>query len=368
MVNLFPWKWKLSNGFPAKNIPHHGAKVFTCFAGGGGSSMGYKLAGYDVIGFNEIDSKQAKCYEANLGGTKKQHYIEDIRTFRMRDNLPVELFDLDILDGSPPCTTFSMSGKREKTWGVKRKFMEGKAEQTLDDLSFEFVKLADKLKPKIVIIENVNSMLLGNAIKYVAEIIHELKISGYLTTKYVLNSMHMGVPQSRKRLFILSIRKDLTENIITKGLCIPEPVIDLKFKEILIPFSKLDEGPFAKGRPFPPPNGNPAKYWRYTKPGSNFATTHPTGALFNHVRISKMRPLPTICSHPLLYHPEIYGKLTRTELIHGGTFPEDYNFSGSRPNFIIGMSVPPIMIAQIAWRIKQQWLDKIKQAKENYEN
>ena len=114
--SLFSYKWNLANGFPAKDIPYHKATVFSCFAGGGGSSMGYKLAGYNVLGFNEIGKRQAKCYLANLGDNIFS-YIEDIRIFRKRKDLPKELFELDILDGSPPCSSFSISGKREQDWG-----------------------------------------------------------------------------------------------------------------------------------------------------------------------------------------------------------------------------------------------------------
>ena len=59
MKSLFPYEWWLKDGYPAKGITYHGSTVFSCFAGGGGSSMGYKLAGYNVIGINEIDKKNA---------------------------------------------------------------------------------------------------------------------------------------------------------------------------------------------------------------------------------------------------------------------------------------------------------------------
>ena len=57
MNHRFPFKWYLKDGYPAKGIKKHGLKVFSCFACGGGSTMGYKLAGYDVLGCNEIDKK-----------------------------------------------------------------------------------------------------------------------------------------------------------------------------------------------------------------------------------------------------------------------------------------------------------------------
>jgi len=146
-------------------------KVFSCFSCGGGSTMGYKLAGFDVIGCNEIDKKMMGVYKANHN--PKLSYLESITTFKYRDDLPDELYNLDILDGSPPCSSFSIAGNREKDWGKDKKFREGQAEQVLDTLFFDFIDLAKKLKPKVVIAENVKGLLMGNAIDYVKKIYKE---------------------------------------------------------------------------------------------------------------------------------------------------------------------------------------------------
>ena len=74
--------------------------------------MGYKLAGYEHLGGVEIDPKIADVYRENH--KSKYLYVEDIRLFNKRNDLPAELFSLDLLDGSPPCSTFSMAGSREK--------------------------------------------------------------------------------------------------------------------------------------------------------------------------------------------------------------------------------------------------------------
>lgn len=135
--------------------------------------MGYKIAGYDVIGCNEIDPRMMKCYETNHH--PQYSYLEDIRDLVKRNNLPEELYNLDILDGSPPCSTFSMSGLREDAWGKEKKFKEGQKTQVLDTLFFDFIALAKRLKPKVVIAENVKGLLLGNAIDYVRRITKALR-------------------------------------------------------------------------------------------------------------------------------------------------------------------------------------------------
>ena len=95
-----PWLWNLKDAVFTKDK----GKVFSCFACGGGSTMGYKLAGFDVIGFNEIDPRMAKAYIANHH--PKYAFVEPIQTFKNRKDLPKELYNLDILDGSPPVVAF----------------------------------------------------------------------------------------------------------------------------------------------------------------------------------------------------------------------------------------------------------------------
>ena len=158
LIVAMSYKWH------KKDYPEtHGRTVFSTFACGGGSTMGYKLAGFNVLGANDIDPKMEMIYKKNHN--PKHYFLCDIREL-MSQELPEELFNLDILDGSPPCTSFSMAGKREKDWGKKKKFAEGQAIQTLDDLYFRFLEVADHLKPKVIVSENVVGMVQGNAKKY----------------------------------------------------------------------------------------------------------------------------------------------------------------------------------------------------------
>ena len=202
------WKWTMKDDYPQET---NGLKVFSCFACGGGSTMGYKLAGCEVLGCVEIDPKMNEIYVKNHH--PKYNFCMDIRDFNnIPDNeLPQELFNLDILDGSPPCTTFSMAGEREKNWGKKKKFREGQKEQTLDDLSFIFIDTVKKLKPKTVIMENVEGLLLGEAWKYVQEIYRRFNEAGYEVGHWLLKGEEMGVPQTRRRVFFIAMRNDIYE-------------------------------------------------------------------------------------------------------------------------------------------------------------
>lgn len=161
--HLFSYKWRLADGYPAKGIKPNGCKVFGTFICGGGSTMGYKLAGFDHLGGVEIDPKVAAAYKANH--CPKHLFVEDIREFNRRTDLPDELYRLDLLDGSPPCSTFSMAGSREKAWGKEKVFREGQAKQTLDDLVFVYCDTIAKLKPKVCLLENVKGIIQGGTAK-----------------------------------------------------------------------------------------------------------------------------------------------------------------------------------------------------------
>lgn len=208
MNHLFPYRWNLSDGYPAPGIEPNGLKVFGTFICGGGSSMGYKLAGFNHLGGVEIDEKVSAIYERNHH--PKYLFTEDLRVFNQREDLPDELYQLDILDGSPPCSTFSMCGDRERAWGKEKIFAEGQALQTLDDLVFVYCETIKKLQPKVFLLENVKGLSLGNARSYLRRIFDTLSSAGYACQVFILNAASMGVPQIRERCFVIGHRKDIS--------------------------------------------------------------------------------------------------------------------------------------------------------------
>lgn len=223
------WKWTFSDYPKEKN----GLKVFSCFACGGGSTMGYKLAGCEVIGCCEIDPKMNEVYLKNHH--PKYNFCMDIRDFNNIPNeeLPEELFNLDILDGSPPCTTFSMAGEREESWGKKKKFRKGQKEQTLDDLSFVFIDTVKKLRPRCVIMENVEGLLLGEAWSYVQKIYKQFGDIGYQLKHWLLKGENMGVPQTRHRVFFVALRSDVDYDLQD---------VDMSFNYEPITYGEIKEG------------------------------------------------------------------------------------------------------------------------------
>lgn len=344
----FTYKWNLSD---LENVPKNGYKVFSCFACGGGSTMGYKMSGFNVIGCNEIDPEMISIYKENHN--PKYAFLESIETFKLRNDLPEELYNLDILDGSPPCSSFSMAGSREKAWGKKKKFREGQADQILDDLFFHYIDLAKKLQPKIVIAENVKGMLQGNAKGYVKQIINLFNVAGYNVQLFLLNGATMGLPQKRERVFFVCTRKDL--NLPKLKLGFSEKAVTVK--EAFIDANCLEEfgKDYSKSINF--------KYYKKCKPGDTFSKYHPTGSLFGLIKLNPNKPAPTLTAtnaHKHLYRWEKMSGLNTKQCSLLGSFPLDYKFKNAElGGYQIGMSVPPLMMHKISREIKKQLLDKL---------
>lgn len=332
------WKWAMANDYPDKN----GLKVFSCFACGGGSTMGYKLAGCEVLGCCEIDPRMNKVYVENHH--PKYNYLEDIRDFNKREDLPEELYHLDILDGSPPCSTFSMAGQREDSWGVEKKFREGQKEQTLDDLLFVFIDTVEKLQPKVAIMENVEGLILGEAWKYVQEIYARFHKIGYQVKHWLVKGEEMGVPQTRHRVFFIATK--LPFNL---------EWIDMYFNYEPVTYGEIKQGELKQ-------MGKDTKFYQIclqaNEKDKNIADTRKRlgekPSAFQTLYIRDDMVVPTQRAKPDLIDIENIAYVSKETIRNSQTFPQDYKFNPdtySNIGYICGMSVPPIMIKRIVNRL-----------------
>jgi len=191
-----------------KEIPWNGFTVASTFSGCGGSSLGYKMAGFKVVWASEFIEAAQATYRANHPDTILD--CRDIRTVKPEEvlnALGMKSGQLDLLDGSPPCASFSTAGKREAGWGKVKKYSD-KTQRT-DDLFYEYVRLLKGIQPKVFVAENVSGLVKGTAKGYFLEILAALKASGYRVTCRVLDAQWLGVPQQRQRTIFIGVREDL---------------------------------------------------------------------------------------------------------------------------------------------------------------
>lgn len=196
--------------------------VISTFAGCGGSSLGYSMAGYRELLAVEWDDNAVETFRLNFPDVPVYH--GDIAKLSVEDALAragLAVGDLDVFDGSPPCQGFSTIGRR-----------------IIDDprnvLFREYIRLLRGLQPRVFVMENVPGMVQGKMKKVFAEIIHELKMCGYNVSARMLNASYFEVPQSRRRIIFIGVRNDIqkdashpkpTSKIILKG---DEIVNDMK--------------------------------------------------------------------------------------------------------------------------------------------
>lgn len=357
--HLFPYNWKLSEA----NFTKDKGTVFSCFSCGGGSTMGYKLAGFDVLGCNEIDKEMIKSYRLNH--RPKFSYMMPIQKFKIKQDIPEELFNLDILDGSPPCSSFSMSGDRDKQWGNEKIFREGQKKQVLDTLFFDFIELADRLRPKVVIAENVKGMLMGNARPYITKIHKMFDEAGYYSQHFLLDASFMGVPQKRERVFFICLRKDLASPFMkTIDMFNNQPYINMEFNEKPILFGKIRS---EIGKDYSNTERGLLIKHRIKSDKSindiNKRINNKTSG-FNSIIVHDEQVMPTITAGEKSWRYFDGMACSDEDYKNCGSYPQDYYFCGANKNdgivkYLIGMSVPPVMVAQIAKRVYDEWLSKL---------
>ena len=205
-------------------------KLFTYisfFAGGGGSSSGYKLAGGECLFVNEFQQIAVDTYLENWPGTP--YICDDIKNVtgkQIMEMTGLKKYELDIMDGSPPCPPFSMSGSKRAGWN-KEKMAYGMKQKNIEDLTWEMIRIADELMPKVIICENVKGLTMEYAADHLQRMIRDFEALGYSTVWKVLKGHEHGVPQKRERIFIVSVRNDVLDKIGLPFMCLsslfPEP-------------------------------------------------------------------------------------------------------------------------------------------------
>ena len=347
--------------------------VISTFAGGGGSSTGYRLSGGNILAVNEFVEEARNTYRENYANTPI--LPDDIKELSGQDILNVAgigVGELDILDGSPPCSAFSVAGKLSHStdgkhsdgWGQTKNYSDGKMVENIEDLFFEFLRIAKDIKPKIIIAENVAGLTVGEAKTYFNKIQNTFEEIGYDVSAKVLNSRYFGVSQTRTRVFFIGIRNDITakvgltflniaslfplenKDIIPLGDAINDIINTKEETDYLI--DRWVNTAYHKNTGVHMPD-NPPKVLS----GDDY---HPKGHHFNLKKCSEFAPAPTITAMGAgdtmagAIHWKEPRKFTLGELKRIQSLPDDFKLTGkwNQKAERIGRMVPPLMLRAIA--------------------
>lgn len=244
------------------------------------------------------------------------------------------------------CSSFSTAGIRDRGWGKEKVFREGQKKQRLDDLFFSYIEIAKRLQPKVCIAENVKGLVSGKAKGYVNEIIKAYDEAGYEVQLFLFNAATMGVPQRRERVFFIARRKDLKW-----------PKLKMVFNEPGILFEEIRSEKGGKK----PGKGTKAEFLLNNRREGDVKFLNINKRLFGTESgygqqiLSDKAVAQTITSGGMIYRMVDGREVSKEDLINLQTFPQDYDFGNQQPQYICGMSVPPVMMAQIASQVYEQW-------------
>lgn len=339
-------------------IKHNGYNVVSLFSGCGGSSLGYKLAGYKVRLASEFISYAVQTYKLNHPGTIViDKDIRDTTGQEILDSIGLQKYELDILDGSPPCASFSVNGSREESWGKEKNYSSTK--QRVDDLFFEYARIVKETMPKVFIAENVKGLTMGKALVVLGDIVRILTETGYNVKYRVLDASDYDVPQKRERTIIIGVRKDLDilpsfpEPSTNAKITCREAIEDLMYDGTDLKCDihkrvRLMEQYFHAGC-----TNNDIKrimqennFKYYTQGFRRDKWDEPYYTIKQH--------------HTRPFHPRIDRVMSINEAKRIQSFPDDFQLihSPAQNWERIGRAVPPTLMKYIATHIKTEILDK----------
>lgn len=375
----------------SKNTTKESMTIIDLFSGCGGLSQGFKDAGFEIVFANDVDENCAMTYRYNHcnHGAKTPFYQGDIRQLDNEALLKlVKRKTVDGVIGGPPCQGFSLAGKRRPN-------------DPRNHLVYEFMRVVELFKPKFFLMENVPGLLSMDEGKTYEKIIAEFGRIGYRinTENNILDSSYFGVPQTRKRLFILGFREDFNKQptlpsmVSTKKISVWEAISDLPqikagegeetqkyIKKAITPYEKWAR---VKSREVHnhvamKHTGRILNRFSATKSGEGVEDVmhlHPimrregrkSHKVFsqNHNRLFPDKPSPTVAAGFKInfIHPYLDRSLTAREGARLQSFRDTFIFFGKRTRMSwekgleqyeqIGNAVPPLLAEAVAKHIKK---------------
>lgn len=344
------------------------------FSGAGGMSVGSVMAGIEPILAVEFNIHAAKTYATNHPKTKVLQ--QDIKTVNPLDHTEKHPF---ILFGGPPCQGFSVANTKTRNLDNSNNWMFR-----------EYLRFVKDLEPEWFLFENVVGFKSFNKGKFAIEVEEELKALGYETNSTVLNSSDFGVPQDRKRFFIVGNRKEKGgikfdfENIpkVKKKITVSEALSDLpslingdkiektsyKIKKATNQYAKLmrQNSKYAIQNFVTENKPHIIERYKVIKQGENWQAAKNNGLLKTYSstqhthsgiykRLEENKPAVTIANYrkSMLIHPNEDRGLSLREAARLQSFPDDFIFKGtlSFQQQQVGNAVPPLLAKVIFKKI-----------------
>lgn len=318
------------------------------FSGCGGSSLGYKRAGIKILYANEFVKEASDVYRLNFPDAYvDERDIRDVQATEILDAIGIDRTELDLLDGSPPCASFSSCGVKSQSWGKPKKYSTAKKKQRVDDLFYEYIRLLEHLQPKVFVAENVSGLVRGVAKGYFIEILSRLKDCGYDVEARLLDAIYFDVAQYRPRLFFIGVRNDIAAR---HGVHPSFPAPHKHIPTLREALAGLDAPVEAEAYKLPD-----SVKALYAKTPRGFADEKN----FNFRRDSWNKPSYTVLAsggNPWIksvMHPDECRKFSIAELKRICGFPDDFILTGTYAQRYerLGRAVPPPMMEAIAQNI-----------------
>lgn len=344
-------------------------KAMSFFAGCGGLCYGITAAGFNIVATNELVDEYRSIYKLNFPNARfLSNDIRDITDEEIDKVLKLN-HKIELFVGGPPCQGFSLAGKRD-------------VEDKRNTLFQYYLKIADRVRPKIILMENVRlltSMKNPDGNLVAEDIIATFSNIGYRGQFFIVNASDYSVAQNRERVLFVGVRTDLNmEPQMLEPICgrgndlfrtlIPkftfgDAVSDLEFLEsgeksksdkyhiatahpehVIRWLFNVPQGKSAHNNDDPnlrPPSGYNTTYKRqvWTEPGSTVTTNFNMISGGNNV------------------HPIATRALTIREALRLQSFPDSFKFAGSNGSIrtTIGNAVPPLLAYYVAKFLKDTY-------------
>jgi DNA (cytosine-5)-methyltransferase 1 len=339
-----------------------GFKVIDVFAGCGGLSYGFQMAGFEIVLGIDNDKDCAETFRFNHSHSK---YLvknaEDVSEVEVADLIGNNR--IDVIIGGPPCQGFSLSGKRY--------YFDPR-----NQLYLHFFRIIDSVKPKAVVIENVPGLkgLYGG--KAFDGIMNEFKTRGFSVSYNILNADDYGVPQTRKRIFFVGLKNGIYKfpKPHEKKVTLEEALDDLPLLVSELESTIYDKAPQNHFQQLMRANSNllhnhvATNHANKTKQiiamvpeGKNYKSlpTELQSTRKVHIawtRLDSSKPSLTIdTGHRHHFHPKVNRVPTVRESARIQSFPDNFVFLGSKTSQYrqVGNAVPPLLAYELARELKR---------------